>query len=436
MHDISMASMIYFDFEGQVEIEVSGPFYIYDVAIRPQVRAIEVACDTKAVRFKLNKPENLSIELNKDRAHNLHLFTNPIETDVPDKTSDKVCVIKGKLNTPNFCSRGDLIKRLKEMPEDCIIYFEPGIFYITECTLHLLSNMTLYLSGGTIIIGSFVCSHVEHVKIYGRGIFYLADFSRFTGLNGIRISYAKHISIENVIFINPPHYTIYIGESEEIVLKNIRSFSCEGWSDGIDMMSSKKVHIEGGFLRTSDDCIAIYGSRWPYRGNSSDIVVKGITLWADVAHPIMIGTHGDYEHDGDIIERVLCHNIDILEHNEYQEGYLGCMTINVGDKNIARYITFDTIRIEQFKHGKLLDFQVKCNPDYNPAPGKSIKHIEVRNIYYDGDGEVTSEIKGYDIRQGVKDIVFENVVIRKKRVDTLKDMNLRVGSFVENIEMQ
>lgn len=75
------------------------------------------------------------------------------------------------------------------------------------------------------------------------------------------------------------------------------------------MMSCRDVLIEECFLRTSDDCIAIYGSRWDNRGDSRNITVRKTSVWADVAHPLMIGTHGDHEKDGDLIENILFEDI-------------------------------------------------------------------------------------------------------------------------------
>lgn len=82
-----------------------------------------------------------------------------------------------------------------------------------------------------------------------------------------------------------------------------------------------------------------------------------------------------------MIEDILFENIDILEHHEYQAGYLGAMAINAGDKNVVRNVTYRNIRIEPFAHGKVLDFQVKWNKDYNPAPGRLISDIRLEQIH-------------------------------------------------------
>jgi len=297
---------------------------------------------------------NLSIELNKDRNHNLHLFAGKLEDDKPDKESENTLVIQGGMERLNSFGN-EVVKKLASMPKGRTLYIEPGIHYIRESTMKLPSDTNVYLAGGCIIIGAFVCSGVENVRIYGRGIVYQADFQRYGGTNGIRLS------------------------------------------------------------------------------NAWNIFIRGLTVWADVAHPLNIGTHGDYENNGDIIENIQFEDIDILEHNEYQAGYLGCMAINVGDKNTARNIRYKDIRIEPIKHGKLLDIQVKCNTDYNPAPGKRIENIQFEEIRYTGSGEVTSEIKGFNPEYIVNEVGLHNILINGKKVNSLKDANIEVGEFAYNI---
>lgn len=434
MHDVQCASMAYFDFIGEVLVEISGPWYIYQADIRPLSRKIKYSCDTKTLRFILSEPANLSIELNKDRNHNLHLFAGRAEEDVPSRDKADTLVVKGNLS--GYSSFGnELIKELEEMPAGRTLFLEPGIHFVRENIFTVPSDTDIYLAGGCILIGGIVCSGTENIHIYGRGIIYQADFQRYSGINGIRLSNVSNILIEDIIFINPPHYTIYIGGSQDIVINNIKAFSCEGWSDGIDIMSSENIRIQGGFLRNSDDCIAIYGSRWKYRGDSRNITVKGLVVWADVAHPLNIGTHGNHEENGDFIENITFEDIDILEHNEYQAGYLGCMAINPGDKNTVRNICYKNIRIEPFIHGKLLDFQVKYNPDYNPAPGRRIEHVYLKDIYYNGINEVTSMIRGYNEEYYVENIVVENLVINGERIKSVEEANIEIGEYAYNIKI-
>lgn len=79
-HTVKIASMAYFDFDGIVEVEVTynkGP--VEQARIRPLSYGINANVAGNKVTFKLDRPRNLSIEVNDDIFHNLHLFANPID---------------------------------------------------------------------------------------------------------------------------------------------------------------------------------------------------------------------------------------------------------------------------------------------------------------------------------------------------------------------
>ncbi len=437
MHDVRCASMAYFDFSGKVEVEITFPkFYtVYRVDIRPLSLGIRPEIEPKRITFVLDKPVNLSVEVNRDRFHNLHLFAGALE-ELPDKAGDNVLTVSGSLERPGFL--GDEVSRqLEAMPEGRMLYVEPGIYYIGECIWRLPSHTHIYLEGGAVLIGGLALEHGEGLHISGRGILYLADFARFSSINGIRLNHSRDIVIENLIFINPPHYTVSLGGCENVTLRSLKSFSCEGWSDGLDMMSCRKILAEGCFLRTSDDCVAIYGSRWDNYGGSREVTVRNMTLWADVAHPTMIGVHGDHREEGDVIEEVLFENIDVLEHHEFQPGYLGVLAINAGDKNLVRNVTYRDIRIEPFEHGKVLDFQVKWNKDYNPAPGRGIRNILLENVQViTGDGEEPSVIAGYSGEFPVEDVRIRDFYRDGAKARSLEEAGIVVGDFAENVRIE
>jgi hypothetical protein len=198
-------------------------------------------------------------------------------------------------------------------------------------------------------------------------------------------------------------------------------------------MASSEISIEDVFLRTSDDCIAIYGRRGEFIGDSKNIKVTNSILWADVAHPLMIGCHGDYLNEGNLIENITYENIDILEHHEPQMNYLGCMTINAGDKNHVRNVTYHNIRVEQFEHGRLFDLRVFMNEKYNPAPGKKIENIYFKNITYNGTGEHPSQIFGYDAERIVENIIVENLMINGRQVVDAESGNINIGEFARDL---
>ncbi|SDD06761.1 Glycosyl hydrolases family 28 [Paenibacillus sp. UNCCL117] len=417
MHQVRQASMVYFDMEGQVEVRIEGcQAVVSKVVIRPLAADIPFREEDNAVSFMLEKPCKLSIEMDGDRFSNLHLFANPMEENAPQPADDGVLVLNPAIHRTEDIYRlaAQPVKPGGEAPK--VIYFAPGMHYLEETILRIPSGTTVYLAGGAVIVGSLLCDRAHDVTIRGRGILYLSDFHRFSAFRGIRLVFSRNIDIEGIITLDPPHYSIYIGKSEHIRIRNFKSFSTRGWSDGIDMMASSHIEIDDVFLRTSDDCIAIYGSRWDYRGGTRDIAVSNSILWADVAHPMMIGTHGDHHHEGDVIEDIRFHNIDVLEHHEPQPNYWGAMAINAGDKNTVRNVSYEQIRLEDFELGQVVDIRVVRNKDYNPAPGQRIENITFRDVSYRGSRSRISRIHGFDQERPVQGIQFINFRINGEPV--------------------
>lgn len=424
MHDVRKASMAYFDAEGPIDLEIDCRYTeVESVIVRPRSVGVRPTVQGGKISFHLDRPSMLSIEINGDRFRNLHLFANEPEADAPDPEDANVCVVRPGIHRIEWLDTGA-----------DIVYFAPGLHYIEETVFRVPSGKTIYIHGGAAVVGSLVCDHVRDVAIRGRGIIYLSEFHRFSAFRGIRLIESERILVEGIMTIDAPHYSVYIGGSRHVTIQGFKSFSTRGWSDGIDMMSSSDIEIAGVFMRNSDDCIAIYGSRWNYRGDSRRIRVRDSVLWADVAHPLMIGTHGDHHAGGDTIEDIRFENIDILEHHEPQPNYWGALAINAGDHNTVRNVTYERIRIEEIEMGQVFDFRVMFNKDYNPAPGRRIENIVVKDVVYSGKRPLPSRIHGYDAERVVDGVTLDNVVICGERVDRIDHPAVDVNPFVRGLQ--
>jgi polygalacturonase len=199
-------------------------------------------------------------------------------------------------------------------------------------------------------------------------------------------------------------------------------------------MSCSHVTINDIFMRNSDDCIAIYGHRWQYYGDTENWQISDAILWADVAHPINIGTHGNAEGEGETIANIHFSNIDILEHDEDAVQYQGCMAFSVCDNNFVRDVVFENVRIEKIEEGQLFNLRVFINSQYSPHPGRGIQNILFKNIYFSGEGIVNpSVVAGYDATRTVENVTFENIVINGKKANTCEDIGLQTGDYSKNI---
>ncbi|MBD2872287.1 glycosyl hydrolase family 28 protein [Paenibacillus arenilitoris] len=437
MHDVREASMAAFDIDGVAEIEVDWHGgSIESAVIRPLSRGIPFEREGNTLRFVLDEPCKLSVEINGERFSNLHLFANPPEEGAPRPDEPGVLAVKPGIHRTEHLLRPLCTPSGEGGEEPHTLYFLPGMHYIEETLLRIPSGKTVYLAGGAAVAGSMVCDRVRDVAIRGRGILYLAEFHRFSAFRGVRILFSSRIEVEGVTVLNPPHYSIYIGQSEHIRIRNFKSFSCKGWSDGIDMMASREVDVDDAFLRTSDDCIAIYGSRWDYRGDTRGVTVRNSIFWADVAHPLMIGTHGDYRGGGDTIANIRFENLDLLEHHEPQDNYQGAMAINAGDLNTVRNVVYENIRVEPFELGRLFDFRVVWNKDYNPVPGSRIENVVLQNISYDGRGANPSRIYGYSAERPVSGVAIRSLRVNGEAVTDASHPSIDVNEHAREVTFE
>ena len=396
------ASMVQFDMDEPIEVMVKKNNGIFSqVDIRPLKNGIKYERHGNVITFRMDEPKYLSVEFDGDRLHNLHLFANPVETEVYTE------------------SKGN------------VLYFGPGVHKPADLPnnqIRINSNTTVYIAPGAVIRAKLLIDNAENVRILGRGIL---DHP----IRGIEITNSKNVEIDGVTVVNPDHYSVFGGGSSDIKIRNLKAFSIKGWSDGIDLMCCRNVDIDNVFMRNSDDCIALYNHRWHWKGGSSDITVRNSVLWADIAHPINIGGHGDPDNEkGEIIERLRFENIDILEHDEDDPPYRGAMCVVVGDNNIAQDITFDDIRVESIQEGVLFHLEVQFNRKYSKVPGQTIRNVTFRNITYNGYGESKSEILGYDANRRVSDITFIDVMVNGTKLTNLDDFV--TNDYIDDIKFK
>lgn len=369
-HHVEHASMATFDFSEKVEIAVTyNKGEIDSARVRPLSYDIPFTIEGNTLQFSLGKPANLSVEVNGDIFHNLHLFANPLDTFKVDKKN----------------------------PD--LIYFGPGIHHVEGGEFRIPSGKTVYVAGGAVMMGRMLIENVHDVKLLGRGII---DPSVKMG---IRIANSRNVYVEGLVATQ-----CATGGSDSVTIRNVKVISYFGWGDGMNVFSSRNVLFDRVFCRTSDDCTTVYGTRLGFEGPSSNITMQNSTLWADVAHPIFIGIHGNVEKP-EILENLNYVNIDILDHKEKQLNYQGCLAINAGDENLIRNVRFEDIRIENFRQGQLVNLRIFFNEKYCKAPGRGIENVVFKNVSYTGNRAEFSVIEGYDAQRKVRNIRFENLRI-------------------------
>ena len=380
-HKISEISYAFFDFTGDVYVRVVCKNKKFSQArIRPDYRGVIANVQNDStVQFLLFQPENVSVEFDGSITDNLLLFTS--KPPVAQKEAEKLARKEGRE----------------------FVLYGPGFY--TQDTIRVPSNTTVYLAGGSYFTGTFAIEDAENVSILGRGV---ARPSR--GYEGCHVHRSRNVVIDGLILNTCP-----VGESDGVSLHDVRCISHPSWGDGLNVFASSNVLYNRVFCRTSDDCTTAYATRKGFNGSVHNVRMTNSTLWADVAHPIFIGIHGNSDVQDSIVGLVY-ENIDILCQSEPQVDYQGCLAINCGDNNYVKDVLFDNIRIEQIHQGSLFQVKVGYNQKYCTAPGRGVENVTFRNIRYYGAQPYMSVINGYNEERRVKNVTFEGLKINGRTI--------------------
>ena len=386
---INVQTFAYFDsdFGKRLEVKVIKARGTFTSArIRPTSYGIDFKQENNnTISFFLDKPRNISVEFDNDIYHNLFLFANEIDVNQPKE--------------------GD----------PSVTYFGPGFHDAGNMTLK--SGETIYLAGGSIVRGNIKGSGITNASVRGHGILQNG---------GIRIDNSSHITIEGIIIVDCPGWTIVPNQVDSSLIRDVKIINKTISSDGSDPSGCRNLTYDNVFFRIPDDCISIKCFR--VTKPNLDMVIKNSTFWADAAHCILIGPEGN----GTSTERVLISNCDFLECQSPWPEYNGVFGFTNGDNVTIKDITIEDCRVEDFSFSNLVEIRIEMN-DWVKAPGGPIKNVIFRNITYKGSSTNTNYLKGFDETRCIDGVIFENLVINGKHILNAEQGNFEIGPHAKNI---
>ncbi|KAJ5646180.1 hypothetical protein N7490_002552 [Penicillium lividum] len=227
-----------------------------------------------------------------------------------------------------------------------------------NATIVVSDGKTLYLAGGAVVEAQVNIDKAANVSIRGHGVLYHPPGGTISAIN------STNYLIEDIIVVNPSGSTINTAQAENVVIRGIRS----------------------------------------------NLTIQDSSFWADVAHPINIGTHGNTQ-GPETMSGVTIRNVDILDHREPQVNYQGCIAINPGDENVIENVLIGDVRVEDFRLGQLINFRVTNNTKYNTSPGRGISNVSFRVLSYTGKKLRNAIMAGYNDTRIIDGVTFENLTI-------------------------
>lgn len=382
LHDLSYAALAPLEASGPVQIavtRVAGPMDF--VRIRPASAGIEpeLSADRRTATFTLTRPGNLSIEPDGNTRKNLHLFVNPLSRTAP--------------------RHGRRIVR-----------FGPGVHEIPgDHVLDVNSHTTVEIAAGAVVHGTLRVRRATDVVIRGSGLIDPTRyFDKADGPIGVFVDRSSHVGIDGITILRGQNGGVALSDARDVAIANVKEINADEWSDGIDVAGSRNVLVDGGFFRTSDDTIAVWGtSPWIGSHSTTGMTVRGAVLWPDVAHAVLIGPFGR-PGGHDVVGGIDFQDVDVLEQNVDDPLYQGALAVNAGDDLTIRDVRFDGVRIDDLIEGQAVNVRVFENPDYRTTPGTAVRNVLFRDVSVAGGEGVPSEVSGYDVSRTVANVLFDD----------------------------
>jgi hypothetical protein len=163
-----------------------------------------------------------------------------------------------------------------------IVVLGPGVY--RSGSLKFRSNTTLYLSPGAVLraldgeqaVGpEFIAiENAAAVKICGPGTVDANSFAprRQHNVHNVNVTSSRDITFEDVLFENSNSWAVHIRKSDRFTARNVRVLSGK---DGFDPDASREVTIEGAFIISGDDGVAVK-NRFP--ADSDGKITRGVTV--------------------------------------------------------------------------------------------------------------------------------------------------------------
>ncbi len=221
-----------FEFQGKIEVcvkRLDGD--ISSARIYPARHNIIPSVSKDEVRFSLEKPCKLFIDVAGMEEHPLFLFADEIEKNIPSKKDKNV------------------------------IWFDAGKVHNVGLQYKVPNGKTVYIEGGAVVRGTFWCEDGNKPTIVkGKGVITTRSDERKPGPTNIPFTtvYAEKTDmvVDGITITDPVKFCI-LGRSK-VKTMNVKLFAwyhqTDGWGGGDNSI------IDDSFIKVFDDNVKLYGN--------------------------------------------------------------------------------------------------------------------------------------------------------------------------------
>lgn len=407
--------MAYFDFSGKVRVTIQMPGLekpVESAEVLPRALGIKPTVDQGTVSFLITEPGQYTVVFNGNVNKALHLFANPLETDIPDK------------NDPD------------------VFWIGPGEWVMDAIALQ--DNQTLYLSGGAVLHSIISVANAKNVRICGRGLIDGSDYPAWNQPGSyarvpIDLNHSRDITIEGITIVNSNCWNLNSYSSKNVTIDNVKIISGRQNGDGFTFQSCTNHLVTNCFARTWDDSLVIKN----YSGSTQGITFRNIQIWTDLAQSMEIG----YETDKGLtldpeISDVLFEDITVL-YNFHKP----VISIHNSDDAFVHDIVYRNIVVEHaFMQGdngsnkELIEMTLQnsswstVRDEFGTIDSVLIDGLTVLDTV---EGKIPrSRLSGQDEEHRITNVTLQNVNILGNPITDLKTLKLSVNDYCDAITIR
>ncbi len=461
-----------FSFSGTVSIEVTANVPITSYSISPMAKSIVGTVNGNKLTFTLSSSTYVIVKIN-DLTKKLVIAADPLETNIPPSTGPGIYNVTQSPYNADSTGTSMASNAIQQAIDDAhnagggIVFIPAGVYKSGNLTLK--SNVTFYLAGGAVIVGTgrgedyridfrkdsrnadgtyFIRTTAgsSNITVRGRGTIdgkgiamrerIMPAPNKSEGfLNNLLVPLqTSNFTFDGLILRDAGFWSFMVVRSDHVTINNLKGFQdlYKIENDVIDINESQHVQVKHAVAISDDDTYST--KTWLQTGMSSgwpgaleqleDVVFDDALAWTRCA-AFKIGMG------------VAQPQIGVTVRNSYVFQSARALLIDHGyqyntlpEEGYAQNITFENIDIERVGINQFGNYWLGVST----STSGNVSNVIVKNVNVRELGSQQSRLSGNTTKGGlVNGVTFSDVYVKGKLATTLSDLKITVNNNVNGV---
>ncbi|MFM9282009.1 family 16 glycoside hydrolase [Paenibacillus jiagnxiensis] len=461
-----------FSFSGTVNIEVTANEPITSFSISPQAKNIKGTVNGNKLTFSLSSSTYVIVKIN-DWKKKMVIAADPLETDIPPSSGAGIYNVTASPYNADKTGTSMASDAIQQAIDDAhqagggVVFVPAGVYKSGNLTLK--SNVTFYLAGGAVIVGTgkgedyvidfrkdsrnadgtyFIRTAVDssNITIRGRGTIdgkgiamrerkMPAPHKNEGFLNNLLVPIATtNFTFDGLILRDAGFWSFMVVRSDHVTIKNLKGFQdlYKIENDVIDINESQDVLVQHAIGISDDDTFST--KTWLQTGMSKgwpgalehleNVVFDDAFAWTRCA-AFKIGMGVAQPQIGVTIRNSYVYQSAraLLVDHGYQYNTLP-------EEGYAQDITFENIDIERVGINQFGNYWLGVST----STSGDVSNVIVKNINVRETGSQKSRLSGNATKGGkINGVTFTDVYVGGKLATSLSDLNATANNNVTGI---